>query len=478
MKWLESIVAYLSPSILLDGTPWKTEWLEREKRSFILALAIWFGLAVPGYIGHYFFFDRVNGLEPLEFWLRFRVAMATAMLVGLGFYLSPLTASSLFRLPAIVLIWLMCFTQAHVAIWYSVDAWIFGFIFVIGGVLIMRMNPIKSLLFSLVTILTIYYPLMTAGLPLTWYGSASVVTLLFVAVIRGGHLSDVRNYMLEQQNAAAQKQIIELNLEFADRIRAFIPKVIAERLEALVNEKRFSILQASVEVLRPETKNVACLFSDIRGFTQGSKNLQSFVNDSVMPEVRACSDAIEKYAGIPRKIGDLVFAYFDDNDVRINVLRSLLAGIEIAQVNEDMNQTVTSVEVKRFILLSAGPAVVGNIGGLDSSMEITALGSPVNFLSRLDDATKIPQLAEKLSVGDILMSEEANSVLLDLNSQIETTTFDLTELGIEIRDFPETRFIYSMRPNENNYEKILGALEQKCGTGIEPSGNREFATAV
>ena len=82
MKWLESIVAYSAPALLLDGTPWKNEWLEREKRSFIAVHTIWFACAIVGYVGHYFFFDRINGLEPLDFWFAFRMSMAGAMLLA------------------------------------------------------------------------------------------------------------------------------------------------------------------------------------------------------------------------------------------------------------------------------------------------------------------------------------------------------------------------------------------------------------
>lgn len=460
MKWLESIVAYSAPALLLDGTPWKNEWLEREKRSFIAVHTIWFACAIVGYVGHYFFFDRINGLEPLDFWFAFRMSMAGAMLLALAFYLSPLTSTRYYKVPAVFFIWLMCFTQARVAVWYSLDAWIFSFIFVIGSAFILRLNPVKSFLFAFLTIASTYFSLAEAGLPDSWFGSAAVVTILVVVVIRGANIADVKNFLLVQQNAAAQKQIIELNLEFAHRIRAFIPKVIADRLDALVNEKRMSILEASVDVLRPVTKEVACLFSDIRGFTQGSKDLEAFVSESVLPEVRACSDAVELYSGIPRKIGDLVFAYFDDENRAVNVPRALIAAIRMSQVNTDMNRTSSTREIRRFILVSSGNAVVGNVGGLDSSMEITALGSPVNFLSRLDDATKEPALASHLTSGDVLISPSAKQVLDEINIELQLRRLDLDSLGIEIRDFPETKFVLAMPPSASNQEKLEMFLEQ------------------
>jgi len=436
-------------------------WIERERKTFCVIGRVWFALTTIGYAGHYFFFDVVNNLEPIEFWFMFRMSMTAIGFVCLAYYLSPLTRWSYYKIPAAAVMWLMCYTQARVTVWYSTDAWSFCFIFLLASVLALRLNPALSLLFSIFTIFTVTPSLVEAGLPISYPLSAGATTLLLVAAFRTSNLSDVRGFLLEQQNIAAQKQIIDLNAEFAERIRAFIPKVIADRLDLLINERRLSVLQASVEVLRPETKDVACLFSDIRGFTEGSKNLQEFINESVIPEVRACSDVVEKRRGIPRKIGDLVFAYFDDTSVNENVLNALAAGMEMSRVNSDMNDTYSSVQIRRYILVSVGRAVVGNIGGLDSSMEITALGSPVNFLSRLDDSTKHPNIASELHSGDLVVSEAVVKILDEISAGVSSTRLDLRKLDVTIRDFPETENIFAIRPTDSNYDALCALLGEQ-----------------
>ena len=193
--------------------------------------------------------------------------------------------------------------------------------------------------------------------------------------------------------------------------------------------------------------------------------------------MKAASERIEKFEGIPRKIGDLIFAYFDDNSINLNVLRSVLVGIELSQMNRAFNETVSTVEIKRYILISSGEAIVGNLGGIDSSVEITALGSPVNFLSRLDDATKDPRLSKVLEPGDLVMSESTADVLRGMDNRLQLSGYSLSELGIEIRDFPETRNIFVMKPSEKNL-LLLEELYEKRSTEIQSSKDNGAKSAL
>jgi class 3 adenylate cyclase len=299
-----------------------------------------------------------------------------------------------------------------------------------------------------------------------------------VAVFRSGYVADIRNFLLNQENIAAQRKIIELNIEFTDRVRAFIPKVIADRLEAFVERERMTVLQASVEVLRPRKCDVACLFSDIRGFTQSSKErLEEFVDRSVIPEVKTCSDTVERRLGIPRKIGDLVFVYWDDPSVVKNALRAVISGMEIARTNEDMNATVSRVSIRRYILISTGDAIVGNIGGLDSSIEITALGTPVNFLSRLDEATKHPAVATFLQPNDILVCARTMGILRHAGSDVEASAIDLRAQGVSIRDFPEAGVVYSIKATDVNYARLLTTIESSSDCADEAIPREHVAVA-
>jgi class 3 adenylate cyclase len=456
---MESLIAWLFPSVLVEGTPWNQLWLEKERESFLFGCWLAFPLIAAAYIAHYFFYDRPNNLEPLQFWLAFRVLMTVSALTTLAIYAVTAARWKWYRMPALCMCWLMCQSQAYVALWHGLESWVFCYILILASVLLLRMSALKSMAFAAATVATQAPVLIQAGIPSSYIFTGTAVTLAISLVVRSSSVAEVRSFLLDQENIAAQKRIIELNIEFSERIRSFIPKVIAERIDDCMNKMRMSVIEASIEVLAPKKKHVACLFSDIRGFTQESKDLQAFIRDSVIPEVKACTDAIEDLRGIPRKVGDLIFAYFDDDyPAGRNLISCTLAGLEVSRLNHDMNATANSKRIKRYVLISYGEAVVGNLGGFDSSIEITALGSPVNFLSRVDELTKRPEIAQLLAPGDLVLSEAAARLLARLVPLVKQTQIDLYDLGLKIRDFGDVRYIFSLSPTDSNHECLHRAL--------------------
>jgi len=458
VKWFDSAIAWLFPTVLVEGTPWKQLWLEKDREAFLFSCRVFFPLVAIIYVAHFFFYDRANNLEPIEFWLSFRLFISICALLTLLFYCSSAVRWSWYKLPALLMCWTICQSQAYVALWHGLESWVFCYILIVICILALRLSALKSTLFVLVTVATQTPILVEAGISVTYIFTGSVVAVATSLIVRSSYLSEVRSFLLNQENIAAQKRIIELNMEFADRIRSFIPKVIAERIDDCMDHERMSVLEASIEVLTPRTRQVACLFSDIRGFTEQSKDIDAFVRHSVIPEVKACTDAIEGYRGIPRKIGDLIFAYFDDELLTRNLLGCVAAGISVSRLNHDMNATANSKLIKRYVLVSCGEALVGNLGGLDSSIEITALGNPVNFLSRLDEVTKHPEMAGYLNPGDLVLSESASRVLEGLSPDVLQRRIVLDELGVSIRDFGDVKYVFAIAPTDSNYESVLRAL--------------------
>lgn len=460
MNWLDTTIAWLFPSVLVEGTPWKQLWIEKDRETFLLSCRIFFFLLAIVYLAHYPFYDKVNDLQPLEFWLKLRIAVASGSLITLLFYCTRATKWWWYKLPAILMCWTLCQVQAYVALWHGLESWVFCYILIVICVFVLRMSALNSLVFVGVTVATQAPVLIDAGISWTYIFTGSAIAAGTSVIVRTSYLAEVRSFLLNQENIAAQKKIIELNMEFADRIRSFIPKVIAQRIDDYMDHQRMSVLEASIEVLAPRTKQVACLFSDIRGFTEQSKDIEAFVRESVVPEVKACTDAIENYRGIPRKIGDLIFAYFDDEKHEQNLLRCIVAGIAVSRLNHDMNATVNSRSIKRYVLISCGEALVGNLGGLDSSIEITALGSPVNYLSRVDEVTKVPSVANELKPGDLVLSEDVSREIEQLAPEITRKRIDLANLGVSIRDFGDVKYLYAVAPTDRNYIAVQRALDE------------------
>lgn len=460
MQWVRRTVSFLWPELILAGTPWQSAWEEEQRARFLKVARVFFLVAAFGYISHYYFFDRPNNLQPDRVWFWFRVFIATLCLACFAFYLTSWVNRKWYKWPAAIILGFGCYAQARVTLAWNEAPWIYAYMFVFASVLILQFSALKSLIWAIVVMSVFFGTLQEAGTPLTAILSASFFTAVVATVARSAHTFEIQAFLLTQERDRQRRQIIELQKDFADRLKSFIPRVIASRIQSQMDFHKMSVVEATVNVLVAKRQEVACLFSDIRGFTQGSNNLDKFLTESVLPEVKACSDAIEEFEGIPRKIGDLIFAYFDDTSTAKNLVRASLAGISLSQLNEDMNATVASVNVKRYILISTGEAIVGNIGGMNSGVEITALGPPVNFLSRLDDATKQPKLAELLNQGDVVISSRAAAELAEVGVGVPCTRICLETIGIQIRDFPDEREVFVLKPSQANYEQLVAFYNQ------------------
>ena len=461
MRWFEHIFTYLFPTALLEGTPWHKMWRDRERGDFLFAAKLFFPIASVTYIAHYLFFDLPMQLEPQENWLFFRGGMAVACLSTFAIYASSMREFKYYRLPAAITGALICFSQAKVTQAYPDAPWIYCYAFVILCSVILRASQIKSVLFALF-LTAIQAPVLAAsGLETPAIASATIISALFVAMLRSGYRDDIKYFLLTQQNIDTQRKNIELNIEFSDRIKSFIPGQIAARLESYVLNDRMTVLQAIEEVLRPRKKVITCLYSDIRDFTEKSKDLETFVGNQILPNLKQCTTILEKYGGISRKIGDLVFSYFDSDRELDNLVNAILAGLDIATLNSDSSDS----DIERYILISTGSAIVGNIGGFDSSIEITALGTPVNYLSRVDELSKVPRVRELLNTSDIVICERSLNILEESGVKLTIRKIDLSDLDLVIRNFTDRRFLYIVERTTNNHEALRRAL---TATGEAP----------
>ena len=478
VPWFERLLAFTFPTSLIEGTPWMGIWKEKERQDFLSIARVFFPIAAAIYLGHFFFYDKAMNLEPEELWLKFRVGMATLALLTFAFYMSSWTRIKYYRLPAALTCLCFCYFQGRVTIWYDEAPWLYCFVFTIMCTMVLKTSVLNSVLYAALTIAVQWNSILEAGVPVPTAASASFVTLIFLIASRGNYLGDVRYFLLNQQNIDAQRKNIELNIEFTDRIKSFIPEQIAKRLENHLNNRETTVLQAIDEVLRPRKREVACLFSDIRGFTEASKELEEYIGELVLPNVKECTSAIEANGGIPRKIGDLVFAYFDDKRPFANLLNAISAGFEISKINETQNSVRSGTQIQRYILIATGDAIVGNIGGFDSSVEITALGSPVNFLSRVDEITKQPSVKSLLSSGDLILCKTTMQKLVDQDVHLEVRDIRLDSLGLTIRNFSDEKILYCVSPSESNVKTITSAVMRLNDGNTDQAWNERAGEAA
>lgn len=456
MRFVEKVILYLFPNLLFTNKNWFEIWKKQEREEFISSIKVFFGLATIVYILHYYTVDRAEGLAPSELWFNYRFGMAAIAMLCFSFYCTRLAEIKFYKLPTFIACAIFCYYQTRTIIWYPSVPYLYSFAFVLISSIIVRSTMLISVLYANFLLALIWPTLIESNQSPSMVFSASIVTIIFVIYMKAKYVSDLSLFIATQKNIDSQRKIIEINMEFTNQIKSFLPAEISKRLTNSVQVQRMSVLQATDEVLRPRKSNIACLFSDVRGFTKGSNDLNGFVSKSLLPNLKSSTLAIERFRGIPRKIGDLIFAYYDSDNDKENIISVVKSAVEISMLNAELNHSLPNeIKVTRFILISCGEAVVGNLSGYDSNIEITAIGKPVNLLSRIDEITKIRSLRDNLIDGDIILSPDIFVKIQSIYEGLDIKLISLESLGIKVRDFEQVNEIYILPLTKKNYETIF-----------------------
>ena len=481
---LERVAYWLLPRLRLEGTPFYRGWLEKEQRENIRFWRILFPAVALAYLVRGYLSE--SHLQHAGYWLGYHRTLTGLCLATAGLYfLRSVCRSRIYRLPAAVTLLAICYINAQTMVLDGKDQYMLAFIVVILATVALRTSVFFGMCFAVLAIDLQWDSLIEAGVSTSVAFSGSVGTLVFAMAGRSEYAGEIRYYLTHQTMMQSQKEMIEMNIEFSDRIRAFLPKEISNRVAEHVNKGALTVDQAVDEVLQPAERQIACLFTDIRGFTKGTKESESFISEGVIPNVVACSRMVENRRGIPSKIGDLLFAYFDDPSINANLVRCLLAACEIVHANSRFNRTnQLQIEIHRYVLVSTGNALVGNLGGSDSSMEITAIGYPVDLLSRMDQLTKKPKFRERVSETDLVLCPHTAELLNRLDSNWDLRRIALADLDASFGDYKEVESLWVFAASEHNRIALLDAeslLEDPQDADSSPLGVDEprqaFATA-
>jgi adenylate cyclase len=141
-------------------------------------------------------------------------------------------------------------------------------------------------------------------------------------------------------------------------------------------------------------KQLAVLFSDIRGFTHFSeKHLPYDVIHVLNRYFQAMGEAVLVHQGhIDKYIGDGLMALFGvtENNPTTNCLNAVSCALQMLQSLDKVNQYLQQNFDERFeigIGIHFGEVVLGNIGHRDN-VQFTAIGDTVNIASRIEEETK------------------------------------------------------------------------------------------
>ena len=154
-----------------------------------------------------------------------------------------------------------------------------------------------------------------------------------------------------------------------------------------------------------QTKDIAVLFIDIRGFTTMSEGLDPEEVVSILNEYFGLvTDAIFKNKGtLDKFIGDAAMAVFNSpNDLDDYVYRAVYTAWDIALGSQELAQKLLDTHGRTInygIGVNCGPATIGNIGS-EFRMDFTAIGDTVNTSARLEANAKAGQILISQAVYD------------------------------------------------------------------------------
>jgi adenylate cyclase len=149
---------------------------------------------------------------------------------------------------------------------------------------------------------------------------------------------------------------------------------------------------ATVNAAVGEEKELAILFSDIRGFTSFVENLPPYDVIHVLNRYfNHMGHVIAQHGGsIYNYMGDGLMALFGMEQSESAALNAIKAGLAMLQAMEEFKSYLQLVYGRVFdigIGVHYGMAVVGALGASDSQ-KITAIGDAVNYASRIESANK------------------------------------------------------------------------------------------
>lgn len=453
VKFFETIIFILFPSWQLNGTPWKSLWRTKRIEEFRSVARITYIALMIAYPLHYFFVDTPLGLTANPVWFFYRFGLTLLSLIGIVLSFSRLSVNENVQRGYFICMGLVCsYLQAMSATWYNGVPYFWGIVIAALFTIFSRFLFVSSILYCGLCLLVQWNSWITSGVNPNHLVSAYAVSIIVMMIYKSSLREEIRSFIANNERVELQAKVIETQKSMNDQIQAFLPKKIRERLTYLMVNNRMNVIQAIDEVLRVKEKNIVALFSDIRGYTLGSKNLH-YLKDAAIPNMKVVTDIIETNAGIPRQIGDLVFAYFDDDNFAANIEYGFRSAAEILEMNEKLNYPLAEeLKVTRYVLLDCGKTLVGNIGGVDSAREVTAMGTCVNRLSRMDLLTKESKLASILGRSAILMSAEVGKYLEKMFPALTFKTINMSELGTAIKDFPEEKSIVIFRLSDQSFD--------------------------
>ncbi len=402
---------------------------------------------------HYWAVDIPAKKDHLELWAWQRFITSTANFLGVLVTFTPwYKRSSFYKLPLILVTAVMLNQQAFAMTLRADVPFFYVPLQACLAIALLRLSPLVSI--ALLPVLLLFARVAFFARPGQNHHivSASIVTAMLLAVVRSRMFVDLRAFIAEQENLEAQKSLISAQQALVDQLQGFLPREIYKRVQRVIGERNWSPLRAVDEILRPKDILAAVTYSDIRGFTRLTNSKSSKFRNLVRAAQQIGTEIVERFRGIPRLQGDLIFSYFDLESPALSMTAAIRSSFEMLEETRRLNSGAESADrIQRYLVLTFGSVTVGNIGSTEGARDITVIGSAANLSSRIDNITKEPSLKAVFESHPVLLSEEAFKFALSLFPTLQYSELVLADFQVSLRDFPEESRIYCVPTNDSNW---------------------------
>ncbi len=153
----------------------------------------------------------------------------------------------------------------------------------------------------------------------------------------------------------------------------------------------------------PKQNEMSVLFTDVRDFTQLSRDLEpNLLFQALSEQLAAQVNLVHAHGGYVDKFsGDGMMAVFDGEDM---ALRSCLCALDILEFSKDRVETQCAGINQLGMGIHTGHAMIGNLGS-SKRLEYTAVGETVNLAARLCGAASRLSIVVSQAVRDALVDE-------------------------------------------------------------------------
>lgn len=233
--------------------------------------------------------------------------------------------------------------------------------------------------------------------------------VVLVSVLASALYICITAYFVHQQSLKlylARSEIRREQEKAARQARSLAKYLSPQIWESIFSGKK----NASLETQR---KKLTVFFSDIKGFTELSEELEAEqLTDLLNTYLNDMSKIALKYGGtIDKFVGDCVMVFFGDPNTegaRKDAVAAVSMAIAMRKHMKVLRQQWRALGITQPLEIrmgiNTGYCTVGNFGA-ETRMDYTIIGREVNLASRLESAAEI---------GEILISHETYSLVKDV----------------------------------------------------------------